>query len=87
MGVLFLSEAYPQLHSVVSALCASMWDSSALVFMFFQSAHFRSQARTHTGGTYYSGNAHTVASRHTRTKLGIGDTAHRWIAHPITHPL
>ena len=42
---------------------------------------------SHTRAARPSGNAHTVASRHTQTKLGIGDTAHRWIAHPITHPL
>ena len=40
MGVLFLSEKFPQLHALVTSLCASMWDSSALVFLLFQKAHF-----------------------------------------------
>ena len=40
MGVLFLSEKFPALHALVTSLCASMWDSSALVFLLFQKAHF-----------------------------------------------
>jgi len=40
MGCLFLGEKYPQLHAVISAVAASMWDASALVLMLFNLVYF-----------------------------------------------
>jgi len=40
MGCLMLGEKYPQLHGVISAVAASMWDASALVLMLFNGAYF-----------------------------------------------
>ena len=40
MGCLFLGEKHPELHGVVSAVAASMWDASALVFMLFNTVYF-----------------------------------------------
>ena len=40
MGCLMLGEKYPELHGVISAVAASMWDASALVFMIFNGVYF-----------------------------------------------
>ena len=40
MGCLFLGERYPQLHAVISAVGAAMWDASALVFQIFALTYF-----------------------------------------------
>jgi MFS family permease len=36
MGSMFLGEKYPRVRPIISAVAASMWDGSALVFKFFE---------------------------------------------------
>ena len=45
MGCLYLGEKYPQVRAAISAVGASMWDGSALVFMLFNGAYFAGTSR------------------------------------------
>ena len=42
MGCLMLGEKFPGMHGIISAVGASMWDASALVFMIFNAVYFAS---------------------------------------------